>query len=282
MMILVAHGGVGAPAEWNDGTEKAVTRGAEALEKTGNPLEAVVKTVVSLESDGRFNAGNGSSIRLDGKTVEMDAAVMSATGLLGAVTLLRGFAHPVLVAREVANTHHHILGGEGAFQFARSRGFQPNHRPSSSARQRFKKIQAVQKDYEQYWNFPDKVGSLYSSDTVGAVVWDGKDGLAVATSTGGSGAMLLGRVGDTPLIGSGFYAGAAGAVATTGIGEEIMKKVLAKWVYDRLLAGASPQQACQEGVALFPDTVPIGIIAASPHGYGVFQNREMPFSVISA
>jgi L-asparaginase/beta-aspartyl-peptidase (threonine type) len=60
--------------------------------------------------------------------------------------------------------------------------------------------------------------------------------------------MLRGRIGDTPLIGCGYYLGPAGAVCATGIGEQIIRRMLSRVVYDRIAAGDDPQSACCWGV----------------------------------
>ena len=104
----------------------------------------------------------------------------------------------------------------------------------------------------------------------------GLDGtFAVAGSTGGSAPMLLGRVGDTPLIGCGFYAGEHGAVACTGVGEEIARRMLAREVYESMRAGMTPQAACEAGVDLFPAEVSVGVIAVGRDGAGAASNRDM-------
>src|SRR5256886_11458646 len=93
--------------------------------------------------------------------------------------------------------------------------------------------------------------------TVGAVARDRRGRFAAGTSTGGTAFMLPGRVGDSPIVGSGLYAGPAGAVSATGFGAEIIKRVWSKFVYDRLANGLSGQRASDRGVALFPKTVPV-------------------------
>ena len=87
--------------------------------------------------------------------------------------------------------------------------------------------------------------------------------------------MLLGRVGDSPLIGCGFYAGPSASVATTGIGEEIIRKMLARQVYDWIRQGEDVAKACERGVALYPADVPIGVIALARRGAATADNREM-------
>jgi L-asparaginase/beta-aspartyl-peptidase (threonine type) len=88
--------------------------------------------------------------------------------------------------------------------------------------------------------------------------------------------MLLGRVGDSPLVGCGFFAGPAGAVTTTGLGEEIMRRLLAFRVYLWMESGITPRKACEKGVALFPHGVAIGILAVNRKEEGFAANRQMP------
>ena len=94
--------------------------------------------------------------------------------------------------------------------------------------------------------------------------------------------MLPGRVGDSPIVGAGLYAGPKAAVTVTGIGEEIMKRVLSKFVYDRIAEGRPPQAAANRGLSLFPEDVSIGIIAVSAGGWGEAANRDMAFFASSA
>jgi isoaspartyl peptidase/L-asparaginase-like protein (Ntn-hydrolase superfamily) len=89
--------------------------------------------------------------------------------------------------------------------------------------------------------------------------------------------MMPGRVGDSPLVGAGLYAGPDGAVTVTGIGEEVIKRVLSKFVYDLIAKGVSPKAASNRGLALFRREVPIGIIAVGSLGTGTASNRPMAF-----
>jgi len=86
--------------------------------------------------------------------------------------------------------------------------------------------------------------------------------------------MMPGRVGDSPIVGAGLYAGPAGAVTATGIGEEILRVVLSKFVYDRLAANRA-SNACHEGLALFRKSIPVGVIAVDSRGAGEACNRDM-------
>lgn len=290
---IVVHGGAGAPTSLNDGCEAAAAAAAVRLRDGAGALDAAVEAVVVMENDGRFNAGSGAVLRVDGETLEFDAGVMDSAGRLGAVAAVRHVRNPVLVARRVADTPHILLAGEGATAFAKAVGLEAELMPSERARERHGRLVEhlasggteggwSAEGLADAWNLPAPYDRIFSRggapgpcDTVGAVVRGPDGAFAVAGSTGGSVPMLLGRVGDTPLVGSGFYAGEHGAVACTGIGEEIARRVLAREVYDLLRTGMTPQAACEAGVGLLPAEVSVGVIAVGVDGAGAASNREM-------
>jgi L-asparaginase/beta-aspartyl-peptidase (threonine type) len=133
---------------------------------------------------------------------------------------------------------------------------------------------------EGIWNFEDPLPEeLVPNDTVGAVARDREGRLAAANSTGGAVPMLLGRVGDSPIPGAGFWASPHGAVVTTGIGEEIIRRLAAKAVADRMAAGEDAVTALFAVVRGFPEEASFGAVAVGPDSHGVFANREMATAV---
>lgn len=291
---IVVHGGAGAGRELDDGCTIAAEAARQRLEGGGDALAAAIEAIVSMENDSRFNAGSGAALGLDGETIEMDAAVMDTRGKLGAVSSLRAVKNPVLVARDVADTPHCLLTAEGAERFARLMGHMHYREVSAKARREHRKMleklssqEAAMPgedndDFVKFWNYacsPEfKKGTV--SDTVGAVVRDADGHFAVAGSTGGSAPSLLGRVGDTPLIGCGFYAGEYGAVAATGIGEHVIRTMLAGTVYRWIADGIPLDDALRRGVALISKDVDVGLIAVSRTEAGVFSNADMPQAVL--
>lgn len=288
---ILAHGGVGAPKAYSPGCKKACEAGGRLLEDGAQAIEAVVEAVRVLEDDGRFNAGSGSTIRLDGKTVEMDASVMDSQGRIGAVIAIRDIRNPVAAAYRLVKTPHVALAGEGATLFARRQGLPPSNGLSPASVRRYRRLMRLIREdklgerderwtnqrLESLWNFDAPYPHTFPVvDTVGAVAIDKEGRFAAAVSTGGASPMLLGRVGDVPFVGCGFYAGEIGAVAVTGIGEEIVKKMLGKVIYDKVVCGVGLRQACREALQLFPETVPIGIIAITRNECVTIANRRMP------
>jgi beta-aspartyl-peptidase (threonine type) len=292
--VVVVHGGAGGPVAHEDGCQAAARAGSAMLARDGDALAAAVAAVVAMEDDERFNAGYGSVLCLDGVTVEMDAAVMDSEGRLGAVACLRRVKNPVLVAQAVAGTPHWLLAGEGAERFARRIGFADVSMVSQRARRQHADriaqlaggeaaLPGIENDaFRRFWNYaapmPATVG-MDGGDTVGAVVRDAQGRFAVAASTGGTAPALLGRVGDTPIIGSGFYAGSHGAVAATGLGEHIVRQLLAHTVYAWIEQGMPLARALERGIGLFADDIDVGLIAVSRTQAGARCNRSMATAI---
>lgn len=286
---VLTHGGAASPSSNAGGCIQAAEAAKAILERGGGALSAALTATVWLEDDPRFNAGTGSNIRLDGQTIEMDASVMTSDGRFGSVACIERVKNPILVAAEVMQTPHLMLAGAGATAFARRLGFADYDPTTEVAKAKYARALLDLKgrgdgsyadDAEPWkklspkelWNFESEP---IDCDTVGAVVRDRHGRFAATASTGGTVYMLRGRVGDSPLMGCGVYAGPLGAVATTGVGEEIVRRFLAKTVYDWLAEGLAPARAAQRGVAMFPDIVDVGILVVGKEGHAVASNRDM-------
>jgi L-asparaginase / beta-aspartyl-peptidase len=294
--LAVVHGGVGSPPAVADGPQAAAAAALATLERGGSGLDAAIAGTVVLENDPRFNAGTGANIRLDGKTIQMDAALMTGEGRFAAVGAIERVRNPILVARAVMDsTPHLFLVGEGATQFAHLVGFEdvvptcPEAEAKYQARiQRLNELYARTDtsvyDWRRYWNFPnpmppDVAAWRKHGDTVGTVARDSLGRFAATLSTGGTSVTLYGRVGDVPVYGCGLYAGPAGAVACTGEGEEIIKRFMAHSVYERMAAGTSAREAVEQAVRAFPERFDLGLIAVDKSGWGVAANRPMAYGM---
>lgn len=271
----IAHGGQGSPPSKADGCRAAVDAALAALEKDGDPVNAAVAGVMVLEDDPRFNAGTGSIVRIDGHTVQMDAAVMRSDGRFGAVAGVEEVKNPVKVARAVMDTPHLFLAGDGATRFARTLGlpvYDPRT-PASMARADALRAKLLSNDpslpgawraydWRAHWNFersiedaglalPSAAGPAFGGhDTVGVAVRAPDGRFGVALSTGGTAVTLRGRVGDVPILGAGLYAGKHGAAASTGTGERIVEAGVARKVEEWLAEGSTAQEAANRAVEL--------------------------------
>ncbi|XP_044866034.1 isoaspartyl peptidase/L-asparaginase-like isoform X4 [Mauremys mutica] len=232
--VLVVHGGAWAiPDEFAErsilGVKNAVKSGFAVLEMGGSSMKAVEIAVRALEDDTVFDAGHGAVLNADGY-VELDAIIMNGKTLAaGAVSCIRNISNPVTFACSVLKkTPYVMLTGTGANQFAEKLGI-----PQVPVEELV--TDHAKAEWEQYRKYKQTVKSLFNTelvhDTVGAVAIDCEGNMACATSTGGITNKMVGRVGDTPVIGSGGYAdNLVGAVSATGHGESIMKVTLARLI----------------------------------------------------
>ena len=270
--ILLIHGGAGSDSSYVPRLDKYCH-----LSFKGTALDMVVNSVVMMEDDPVFNAGTGSVKRIDG-SIQMDAAVMEE-GKIGSVAAIEKVKNPVLVAKMVMmNTPHVMLSGDGAISFARRMGF-PEYDPSTERTEEiWKKTVAFFKGekvdlpprYEEYRKFQNMFSP--NKDTVGAVARVGGK-FAAAVSTGGSSPMMRGRIGDSPLPGAGLYAGSKGAVVATGIGEEIVRKMLSYRIYEKIGSG-SLKSIVKDIVGEFGDIL-VGVIAVSEKEQFSMANSNM-------
>lgn len=292
---IIVHGGAVATASHYDGCELSARAGFDALLNGTHALDAAVTAAVLMEDDPRFNAGTGSSLCWDGETIQMDASVMDSAGRFGAVAAISQVKNPVKVALRLTATPHLMLAGEGARRFAYKCGFEPYDPTTEPARQRWRNVLQYFKannigplrpyieafDLDRHWNYARDLEEIQGcSDTIGAVTRDRDGNFGVAASTGGTTLMLLGRVGDVPIMGAGVFAGPHGAVTATGHGEQLIRFMAAKRVYDLLEKGAHPEEACETVVSELPDRTPIGLIALSKTAEGAASNRPMPYVIL--
>jgi beta-aspartyl-peptidase (threonine type) len=245
---IVCHGGAGTiddKAAYAAGLTEALEEGYRLLRQSANAMEAVVAAVRVMEDNPLFNAGTGSDLTIDGLT-EMDAAVMTQDGKFGGVAGIWGVKNPVLVAQKVmTETDHLLLCGSGATEFARRMGFEDYNVVTERALARLQRVLDCGSRYFQKQNqqrFPDGLPDAAAqasmpenqTGTVGAVARDKHGSVAAATSSGGIVGRMRGRVGDAAILGAGTYAGISGAVSCTGHGEEIMRRLLARDLVDRM------------------------------------------------
>jgi len=281
--VIVVHGGAGA---WQPERRKPGLTGVKASAKAGHEvltarggtaLDAVEAAVRSMEDNSVFNAGIGSTLTIN-KQIQMEASIMDGKSLrAGATGLLRDIKNPVSLARIIMeNTDHVFLVGEGAEKLANLFHLERTE-PLTERRLRYWKELTRKLKTGEYEGLPKlrqlitAHPNLFEMDTVGAVALDKEGNTAAATSTGGFALKLPGRIGDTPLIGSGTYAdNQAGACSATGIGEVAIRLVLAKHTCDQMHTGQTAQQAVENSIRLVNQRLQIrnsmGLIAVDTQG----------------
>ena len=254
---IAVHGGAGTilprhltPAlekQYLDALTDAVVAGDSVLQRGGTALEAVEASVIALENFELFNAGKGSVFNSVGGH-EMDAAIMCGkTRNAGAVANVSGIKNPVVLAAKVLHKSDHVLlAGDGAKDFAKLHDVNlesDDYFYNETRFQQWQKVKGSNKaQLDHDIEIPDK-----KFGTVGAVARDNEGNIAAATSTGGMTNKLFGRVGDSPIIGSGNYAyNNTCAVSCTGDGEFFMRGVVAYDISALMeYAGKSLQEACE-------------------------------------
>ncbi len=282
MPIVVCHGGSTSNPDYSDGPRRACLAGLDIMAQKKSALDAAVAATEILENDERFNAGTGSNIRLDGKTIQMDASCMSSAGDFAAVAAIERVKNPVTVARRLVDTPHILLVADGATAFARRCGFDDYDPVTQAAKERHRQVMAAtdqigqwsRNDLEQTWNYDTPLNEVLGCDTVGSIAWDGET-FASTLSTGGTTSVLYGRVGDVPLPGCGLFAGNKGAVALTGEGEHFARSLLAYRAYLELEKGQSPEQVVAWTLDQLAKSVDVGIIVMNKTSFAGDARHNM-------
>ncbi|EKT4510428.1 isoaspartyl peptidase/L-asparaginase [Flavobacterium psychrophilum] len=234
-MKIIIHGGFFSESSTNHQTKVAkqnalerIVKSSYEFMKTHSALETVVFAVSLLEDDALFNAGTGSQIQSDGK-IRMSAAIMDGeTQKMSGVINIEEVKNPIRVAQVLMSEEDRVLGGSGATNYARQNGFEAF---STEIAQR-------KAEYEA------KLKSL-GTGTVGCVALDNDNKLAVATSTGGKGFELVGRISDSATV-AGNYANKFCGVSLTGVGEDIVSNATAAKIVTRVTDGFTLEKAFEK------------------------------------
>jgi L-asparaginase / beta-aspartyl-peptidase len=234
---IAIHGGAGTIQQKDMTFEKqqklestlklSIETGIEILKNGGSALDATAAAVVVMENSDLFNAGKGSVFNAK-EFIEMDAAIMCGqTQNAGAVTCVRNIKNPILLSKEILlKSSHVLLDGLGAESFARENNIQFESNDYFYTQHRYDQLKQAKKAKRVQLDHSDSNDGKFG--TVGAVAVDLQGNLAASTSTGGMTNQVAGRVGDTPMIGSGTFAkNQTCAVSCTGTGESFIRAVAA-------------------------------------------------------
>lgn len=264
---------------------EALDAGYAVLEDNGSSLDAVVATIQVLESSPLFNAGRGAVYTYEGRH-ELDASIMDGKSRqAGAIAGARRIESPIALARMVMEDSPFVmLSGEGAENFAESRGVPLVDNKLFDTEQRLQQLQKAReklgRENRQDKDYRAAVEALpvpYRMGTVGAVALDRRGDLAAGTSTGGMTAKRYGRIGDSPVIGAGTFAdNDSCAVSATGHGEYFIRFNVAADICARVrYRGESIADAANAVIheVLMPAGGTGGVIVVDPAG-----NIAMPFN----
>jgi len=264
-IAIIVHGGAGTVTpdrteSVQEGCKKAALIGWRILQAGGSALDAVEAAVHSLEDNPQFNAGTGSCLTSDGN-IELDAGIMEGHTLqVGAVACIELIKNPISLARKVLESPHVLLVGKGAQAYALECGIPMCELEDLVTERQYqiwleKKAQATgeSKADDELRYHRRQVATIEARaekhGTVGAVAIDTAGRLAAATSTGGIPNQYPGRVGDSPLVGCGFYADDNAAVSCTGDGEDFTRLLIAKRATDIVAHGETARDAAATAIA---------------------------------
>lgn len=215
----------------------------DALNEGVEALDAAVSGVAYEEANlQNTTVGNGGSPDRDGE-VTLDACVMNHKGNCGAVMAVQNITHVAALAKDVMEkTPHVILAGEGAKKFALEQGYQAENLLSEKSKKEWEK-------WLEKGNYNPEI-NVENHDTIGMLCSDQNGNLSGVCTTSGLAYKMKGRVGDSPVIGSGLYIdNAIGGAVATGLGEEVIKTVGSFLIVELMRQGKTPQEACEEAVS---------------------------------
>lgn len=248
---IVLHGGAGnvskqLPAEqvkeYHEALEEALQTGEKILADGGTALDAVEKTIMVLEDASCLNAGRGAVFNEAGYN-QLDSSIMDGSNLkCGGVSAVEHVRNPIRAARAVMEkTKHVLLTAKDADAFAARNGLEMVPHSYFFTEDRWDDlVRALKKTDRPVPPVPPygrpqvsvvrpDLGDMETSagGTVGCVALDKHGNLAAGTSTGGLTGKVVGRVGDSPIIGAGTYADNEGcAVSGTGVGEQYIRHAI--------------------------------------------------------
>lgn len=233
---LIIHGGFFSESRTNSEIKLAKQQALSDIVKESydylnshSALETSVFAVSLLEDCELFNAGIGSQIQSDGK-IRLSAGLMDgSSGKFSGVINIADVRNPILIAEKLMSVDDRVLSGSGALDFARSNGFGYF---STETQQR-------REEYER------KLNASLGLGTVGCVALDSKGNIAAATSTGGKGFEIPGRVSDSATA-AGNFANQFAGISCTGVGEDIVSAGLAVKIVTRVSDGMSLEAASQK------------------------------------
>lgn len=231
-MKVIIHGGFFSESDQSHEVKTAKQESLKNIAKqafeflqSNSAFDTAAFAVSLLEDDELYNAGTGSQIQSDG-IIRMSAAIMDGeTQKLSGVINIQDVKNPIFVAKELMKEDDRVLGGSGAKKYASTHGFENFSTEIPKRREEYK---------EKLHNG--------GKGTVGCVVIDKNGKLAVATSTGGKGFEIPGRISDSATV-AGNYANSFCAVSCTGVGEDIVSNATAAKIVTRVTDGMSLSEA---------------------------------------
>ena len=234
---------IGTWAMVKNGLEKA----SHVLKNGKTSKEAIKIAINDVEDNPYFKSVGYGGLPNRNMEVELDAGFMDGdTFDIGAVMAVKNIKNPVNLAIKLSKeNYNNILAGAGAEAFADKNGFERCNMLTDRAKDKY--FTRLKEDRAKLSAYD---GSDYdAADTVCVCALDDSYNISVGTSTSGLFMKHPGRVGDSPLVGSGFYADSEyGACAATGMGEDLMRQVISYEVVRNMKDGLNAYEACNKAM----------------------------------
>ncbi len=232
----------GMIATWRMALE-GISAGAELLENGKNAGDAIETAIRAVEDFPFYKSVGYGGLPNEEMQVELDSAYMDGDTLdIGAVAAIKDYANPISIARRLSYEKvNNVLVAAGAEKFAHKEGFERKNMLTDRARIYYNR--RIQENRDQ------EIKPYSGHDTVGMVCLDQMGKMTAATSTSGLFMKRAGRVGDSPISGSGFYVDSqVGGASATGLGEDLMKGCISYEIVRLIEEGLHPQEACERAV----------------------------------
>lgn len=232
----------GIIATWRMAVE-GITEADKMLKEGADAGDAIETAIKEVEDFPFYKSVGYGGLPNEEMEVELDAAYMDGDTLdIGAVAAIKDYANPISIARRLSHEKvNSMLVGEGAEKFAHKEGFERKNMLTDRAKIHYKnRVKEVQQQ---------EIKPYSGHDTVGMVCLDQHGKMTAATSTSGLFMKKKGRVGDSPISGSGFYVDSkVGGASATGLGEDLMKGCISYEIVRLMKEGKHPQEACEIAV----------------------------------
>lgn len=232
----------GIIATWRMAVE-GITEADKMLKEGADAGDAIETAIKEVENFPYYKSVGYGGLPNEEMEVELDAAYMDGDTLdIGAVAAIKDYANPISIARRLSHEKVNcMLVGEGAEKFAHKEGFERKNMLTDRAKIHYKNRVKEVKQQE--------ISPYSGHDTVGMVCLDTHGKMTAATSTSGLFMKKKGRVGDSPISGSGFYVDSKiGGASATGLGEDLMKGCISYEIVRLMKEGKHPQEACEIAV----------------------------------
>lgn len=234
----------GIIATWRMAKE-GIEQGFEQLNQNGKASDAIETAIKAVEDFPYYKSVGYGGLPNEDQVVELDAGYMDGdTFDVGAICAIKDFANPISIAKKLSEEKvNNILVSYGAEKYAREHHFEEKEMLTDRAKAFYRKKKKELKQQAQ------ELKPYDGHDTVGMVCLDENGTVVAGTSTSGLFMKKPGRIGDSPFVGSGFYADSeVGGATATGLGEDLMKGCISYEIVRLMKEGLTPQEACEKAV----------------------------------